>query len=164
MERSEKKKLKEEKLRELLVKQRIEQRIMSAKRKIKLDMDKCPLLSKPSELYKKSKLKLETMSDSQLINNTCDIKTLNYSLNNETDSYDLKSTHKSNHGHSPGLRLIYPSNKVYLYRHLYLQEHIADIFLCFTLFDRSKYMNHFQFRNFIRYSIYFVLSSKRAFV
>lgn len=166
-------------MREQLVKQRIEQRLLSAKKIRSLDMDKCPLLSKPGEMYLRSRnlfKKQSTIGGSATSNHLTDLFASSTSWLKNSSTFNLvsslTSTQSSNlniykssekasttsttsitkPSTSP-LRLIYPQQKPKSsgYDRIQLVEHISDIFMCFTLFSRSKFMSHSGFRSFVKY-------------
>jgi hypothetical protein len=141
--------LNEAKIRETLVKQKIEQRLLSAKKVVKLDIDKCPLLTKPSELYMKNvglnnTTTMTTTTNKFVKNNVATLSKLNPAPPKITNGSSRRTTSL--------LRLIYANTTTnrYCYEHLKILEHVADIFMCFSLFDRSKLMTHFAFRSFIK--------------
>lgn len=142
----------EAKIRETLVKQKIEQRLLSAKKVVKLDIDKCPLLTKPSELYMKnvglnSTTTMTTTTNKLVKNNVVTLSKLNQAPPKTTNGSSRRTTATSSL-----LRLIYANTTTnrHCYEHLKILEHVADIFMCFSLFDRSKLMTHFAFRTFIK--------------
>ena len=165
IKREEQQKEKEMKAREQLVRQRIEQRLLSAKKIRTLDIEKCPLLSKPSGLYLKNKVKpkltLQSKDENSLIDSntssknsfSSDATKSRSSLNTIQDkSVSCKDT--SNKCARNVLRAIYSQHantkSLKAYERLKLLEHVADIFMCFTMFVRSKFMSHLGFRSFIK--------------
>lgn len=159
-------------MREQLVKQRMEQRLQSAKKIRILDMEKCPLLSKPGEMYMKSKQTVKPkqqqgekpLLDSSLTSNSW-MSTKNNLESHSNLTISSSNSHintSSNNRSKPLLRIIYPSSSYHQqsskssnkmssgYDRLKVVEHIADIFMCFTLFARSKFLSHFGFRSFIK--------------
>lgn len=155
------------KAREQLVRQRIEQRLLSAKKIRTLDIEKCPLLSKPSGLYLKNKVKpkltLQSKDENSLMNIDSNTSSKNSFSSDATKSRSSLNTindknvsckDTSNKSVRNFLRAIYSqqanTKSLKTYERLKLLEHVADIFMCFTMFVRSKFMSHLGFRSFIK--------------
>jgi len=145
-----------------IVQQRIEQRQESAKKTWQFDIDKCPLLSKPGELYKR-KLKqsnclrndtslllpekrILSMSDLTLKSQTSQ---KNEPLEWKQSNGNLATVSKENQTASC-LRNIYPNRNKLHYSYLLLLEHIADLFIYFSLPSANRNMQHADFRSFIK--------------
>ncbi|RNA15188.1 tubulin polyglutamylase TTLL11 isoform X1 [Brachionus plicatilis] len=128
-----------------LVKQRIEQRSVSSMKFKKLNFDKIPLLSKPSQSYIK---KLRSASSEPRTNSTdnSDISSLKSSKTTiKTSTYSSSLTSASY------LRNIFPNNNLgSQYNRLYIQEGISDLFIFFTIHNTLKIMTHDDFRLFVR--------------
>lgn len=154
LKREEQQKEKEVKAREQLVKQRLEQRLLSAKKIRMLDIEKCPLLSKPGDMYLKNKIrqKLVPSKEDNVGLNVPSKNSFNLDTTPSQSSFSISSK-AMNRSAGSTLRVIYPQTggkNSHSYERLKMLEHVADIFMCFTLFVRSKFMNHFCFRSFIR--------------
>ena len=152
------------------------------KPKPKFDIDKCPLLSKPGELYKR-KMRLgsstsnlnypifqtrSSSSQSNTNNSDNSLSTTGNSNNknsastatiNEEPSDEIKTSNENVAKSAEAaveqapscLRNIYPSTRFKSnYSHLFITEHIADIFIYFTLNSGVKYMGHHDFRHFVK--------------
>ncbi len=150
------------------MRKRLNDRMMSAQTHIKFDLDKCPLLSYPSESYKKTKLtKLKASgTDKQLVDSSItntsqglfDFLNSKSVLMNTNDQENVNKSAKLRQAKkSSCLRLIYSQNNEInnnlsmkkMYDHFTLDQ-IADIFLNFTLFGSFKYMSHSNFRLFVK--------------
>lgn len=177
------------KARNNIVHQRIEERISFAQKpKPKFDIDKCPLLSKPGELYKRKMrmgsstsnlnypiFQVRSSSSQSNTNNSENSNTKNSASGtiSEEPSDELKTSHENVNTLAKGdkteltpsnqseegqdeqqsscLRNIYPSTRFKSnYSHLFITEHIADIFIYFTLSSGVKYMGHSDFRHFVK--------------
>ena len=136
--------------------------MMSAKNQIKFDINKFPLLSSPSEMYKAKLLK--NKSTAQITNpfNSSTNPTLTSlsSFDGPSTKSSLSYLSESNSNKSKKsitkkscLRAIYPQannkNISKFYDH-FIVDQIADIFLYFTLTNASKSMTHSNFRSFIK--------------
>ena len=171
----------------------MEERISFAQKpKPKFDIDKCPLLSKPGELYKR-KMRMgsstsnlnypifqvrSSSSQSNTHNSETsstnsktaapvaiseepsdELKTSNENLNSVAKGDQASSSSPYQQSEEGGqeeqqpscLRNIYPSTRFKSnYSHLFITEHIADIFIYFTLNSGVKYMSHHDFRHFVK--------------
>jgi hypothetical protein len=182
---------KESHFRNTLAKQRFQENkaALFKKRLRKIDIDRCPLLSKPSDSYK-SKManggashgsdntrdqlvaKLEPQQQptqpaapvplsSQLENsvNNYDQSENNFASSNSDFANANVAKNKPPSGESGSrkkekslLRNIYKFDaKVsHQYEHLYLEEHVADLFVALTIGKSRKFMNHEEFQNFAK--------------
>ena len=142
----------------------------------KFDIDKCPLLSKPGELYKRkmkmnaspnypifnvnrSKPSTTTINEEQL---KCDpeatfapqpseTETKTMANSNASKTSELNSSNISSEKPQSCLRNIYPASRFKLnYAPLFINEHVADIFIYFTLNSGTKHMTHADFRTFVK--------------
>lgn len=142
----------------------MEDRLLSAQRTHKFDLSKCPLLSKPGELYKR-RLKTNPMfSSSHFSLNQFDLKNkpqctvsaqTERKIPNRFNSLSKSSAsdlllNTTSEIRSSCLRFIYPNRSRFHYNHLFILEQISDIFICFTLHGGYKFMTHFDFRLFVR--------------
>ncbi|CAF0831238.1 unnamed protein product [Brachionus calyciflorus] len=141
--------------RQNLVKHRIEQRSLSSIQSKKINFNKMPLLSKPSESYIK-KLKASTSNTPDLKSNlnqtessgsTTSILTSNFMNSSST----IISSNNSSSKTSQCLRNIFPNNNLRRqYNHLFIQDNIADLFIFFTMYNNYKLMTHGEFRLFVK--------------
>jgi hypothetical protein len=145
------------------VQQRIEQRQETAKKTWQFDIDKCPLLSKPGELYKR-KLKQSNClrNDALLLPEKRILSMSELTLKSQTsqkgesivDEHKMSNENlaiKSNeHQAASCLRNIYPNRNKLHYSYLFLIEHIADLFIYFSLSSANRNMQHADFRSFIK--------------
>jgi hypothetical protein len=175
---------KQTQMRSTLAKQRFQENkaALSKKRLRKIDIDRCPLLSKPSDSYKrKMKVGANFSSDnninrrdqpvlnledsaspasgaSQLENSSANFghSENNFAQNNNKTVKNKSSMHSENvKKEKPLLRNIYKfdSKSSTRYEHLYLEEHIADLFIALTISKSSKFMNHHEFQTFAKYAL-----------
>lgn len=143
--------------RKYIVKQRIEQRSISSMKFKRINFDKIPLLSKPSQEYIKQQ---RSKSSDSRANNTImiDTSTLKSSKNL------IKTSKFSSSASSSYLRNIFPNNNLRAqYNQLYTQESIADLFIFFTIHNTYKLMTHDDFRIFVKYLINIFFSNLKFF-
>jgi hypothetical protein len=150
--RSEEQQERESKLRNIVVKQRIEERILISQRNAKFDFNKCPLLSKPSELYIR---RLKSPSPSlQFQQIESDESSFELKKQNKLDG-PLTNSNSNTFWPLSCLRLIYSNDlengmALVEYQKLHLNKHIADIFIHFTIENGLKLMTHSNFRLFAK--------------
>lgn len=131
-----------------MVKQRIERRSISSIKYKKINFDKIPLLSKPSQSYIKKQRsinfeQLENISDNR---ENCTHNTTIKSFINRTKTSNSSSLSENY------LRNIFPNiNLRNQYNQFYLYENIADLFIFFTINNTFKLMTHDDFRLFVKY-------------
>ena len=140
------------KFREYIVKQRMEERLISAQKTRKFenfDINKFPLLSKPGEQYKKR------FKEKNIFSTTLSI--VNKLGNNEIQRASTAYRSSKNYANMSenmrtikSLRNIYPNRGKINYNHLFTAEQIADIFNYFTLSNGLKTMTHSDFRDFVK--------------
>lgn len=135
----------------------MEQRLQSAKRVPKFDLNKCPLLSKPSENYKITyNLNIKhTSSTLALLNQEfkSEINQLRPSMCPYQSMSNLANTSKLilNRKNKSCLRNIYPNTRYEKqYEHLFLNESISDLFISFASCNNLKLMFHADYRRFIQ--------------
>ena len=161
-----------------MAKKRVEENkiLLTKKRQRRvIDIDRYPLLSKPSDSYAaKSKKPLASLASSVEINRRNSLSVLTEltpslfadvsltSFSNAESTYDVCGSVKSRLGSDGSkanakscLRNIYSaeSNATKIngkYSHFNLEEHIADIFISFTIGKCSKFMTHNEFQSFTK--------------
>ena len=131
-----------------LVKQRIEERLQSAKKLQKLDLEKCPLLSKPGETYVKTLKKNVSVPSLGLFNEFVQTETSPSSTNLKQKDFLKLETIVESAKAASCLRQIYPSTRNTT--QFFVLEETANIFISFTLSNGLKLMIHSEFRSFIR--------------
>lgn len=151
-----------------MARQKAEEKLLNKKRERKtIDLDKCPLLSKPSKSYKKKLSQNESDSVSEAAPSEISISNTNlttssvlprvstiFEYSSNDNLVELPSSSSVKAKQKPCLRNIYGANlkSASKYEFLYLPGHIADIFVAFTLTEStSKYMSHEQFHLFSRF-------------
>lgn len=137
--------------RTLIVQQRIEERLKSAKKSCKIDLNKCPLLSKPSDQFSKNYRLNQSKSSTSM-----DLRPF-YIINSQSlvnTSFNFGSTPQMNSSTRKGkscLRNIFPMTRYdRQFDHLFVFEQISDLFISFSIYNGFKLMTHSDFRSFIR--------------
>ena len=143
------------KYRNSLVQQRMEEKSLMKFQTCRFDIDKCPLLSKPGELYiQKLNRKNSPRSFNLFIeynNPRSSIKSQSFSETNLIMQEGAKSQSRVNRAPKSCLRNIYPKTRYEnQFDNLLALESIADIFIHFTLSNEIKIMCHSNFRALVK--------------